>query len=221
MSELAASKGERTRHKLVATAARLFERQGYHATGLAEILEESGAPRGSLYFHFPGGKDELACAALGQAGAAWRARIESVLARAPNLGVAVDEVCKLLADDLAASGYEHGCPVAAVALEAPATSDTIRQAVEAHYTEWRELIVDRLATTAVAREPARQLAVFALAAIEGALLLAKAQRSRDPLITVGAMLRAMANLQLGLAEVKPSASRGVRAGRSRARSARR
>jgi len=59
-----ATKGERTRKKLVDATAALLRRQGYHATGLSDIVAESGAPRGSLYFHFPGGKDELARAAL-------------------------------------------------------------------------------------------------------------------------------------------------------------
>src|SRR6185503_8934161 len=111
----ATDKGERTRQKLVDATATLLRRQGYHATGLSEIVAESGAPRGSLYFYFPDGKDQLAVAALDQSGEEWRVRIEAAIAGAGDVGAAIDAIVTLLADDLEASGWEHGCPVAAVA----------------------------------------------------------------------------------------------------------
>ena len=187
-------KGERSRQKLVDATARLLQRQGYHATGLAQIVETSGAPRGSLYFCFPGGKEELACAALEAAGAGWRERIDEVVEAAPDLGAAVVAVCRLLADELVASSYELGCPVATVALEAAATSEAVRRTVEAHYAEWRDAIAARLERTGVARGVARQLATFALASIEGAMLLSKVSRDVQPLLTVGESLRAMVAL---------------------------
>lgn len=183
------TKGERTRKKLVDATAALLRRQGYHATGLSDIVAESGAPRGSLYFYFPGGKDELARAALAASGAEWRARIETAVANAQDLDGAIAAVIELLADDLEASGWDNGCPVAAVALEA--ISEPVRAAVAAHYAGWRDGIAERLATFGVPAGPARQLATIALAAIEGALLLARVQRSREPLEAVGAVLRTM------------------------------
>ena len=189
------TKGERTRKKLVAATAELLQRQGYHATGLAQIVAESGAPRGSLYFYFPDGKDQLAVAALDASSSEWRARIDATVAAAPDLGQAVEDVCRLLADDLAASDYQRGCPVAAVALEAAATSGPVRKAVEGHYAEWSDAIVERLTARGMPRDGARQLATFVLATVEGALLLAKVQRSREPLLVVGKMLRAMTALQ--------------------------
>ncbi len=185
------SKGERTRKKLVDATAALLRRQGYHATGLSDIVAESGAPRGSLYFYFPDGKDELARAALEAAGIEWRARVEAVLVGTTDLGHAIDAIVKLLADDLESSGWDHGCPVAAVALEA--TSDTVRKTVAAHYAAWLAAITRRLHDDfAVPQAVAAQLATVALASIEGALLLARVQRSREPLVTVGHALRAMA-----------------------------
>ena len=65
-------KGEQSRSRLLNATAQLLQRQGYHATGLSEIVEKSAAPRGSLYFYFPGGQEELACAALRQSGTRWR-----------------------------------------------------------------------------------------------------------------------------------------------------
>lgn len=183
------TKGERTRQKLVETTGTLLRRQGYHATGLAEIVAESGAPRGSLYFHFPGGKDELACAAVLAAGSEWRARLDSTIAEAVDLGSAVDAIICLLADDLEASGWDHGCPVAGVALESP--SEPVRRAVADHYTRWTDGIADRLAAFGLAPGVAQELSAVILCSLEGALLLARVTRNREPLITVGRSLRVM------------------------------
>ena len=189
----ALTKGERSRGKLVTATAELLRRQGYHATGLSEIVAESGAPRGSLYFYFPGGKDELACAALTVAGEEWRRRIAAAVEDTAELGAAIDAIVTLLADDLEASGYQHGCPAAAVALEA--TSEPVRQTVAAHYAAWEAAIADRLVAFGISRPIGTQLATVALAAIEGALLLAKVSRNRAPLATVGAALRSMMMMQ--------------------------
>ncbi|MBL0213884.1 MAG: TetR/AcrR family transcriptional regulator [Myxococcales bacterium] len=183
------SKGERTKQKLVAATGELLRRQGFHATGLADIVDESGAPRGSLYFYFPGGKDELAIAALRAESARWRARIEAVVARAPDLGGAITGIIEVLAEDLRASKFQHGCPVAAVALET--TSEPVRKTIAAHYAAWEAGIALHLEHHGIAAGPAKQLAVVALSTIEGALLLARVQRSTAPLTTVGVALRAM------------------------------
>lgn len=183
------SKGERTKKKLVDATAALLRRQGYHATGLSAIVDESGAPRGSLYFYFPGGKDELAVAALEASGEMWRTRVEAAVSAAADLPAAIDAVVDLLATDLVASDWQNGCPVAAVALES--TSDVVRAAVERHYARWQDEVTARIAGFGIAKPAAAQLATVALAAIEGALLLAKVQRSKAPLVAVGAALRAM------------------------------
>ena len=213
MTEL--TKGERTRKKLVDTTAALLRRQGYHATGLSTIVEESGAPRGSLYFYFPGGKDELARAALEASGEEWRARIEFAIAGARDVSTAIDQIVQLLGDDLEASGWDNGCPVAAVALET--TSGPLRETVAEHYATWQTTIAVTLVERfGVARPIAAQLATVALAAIEGALLLARVHRSRQPLVTVGNALRAMAAIAAQPAPTPPG-SRSSPARRSTVR----
>ena len=194
MTAAAPTKGERTRAKLVATTAELFQKQGYHATGLAQIIAESGAPRGSLYFYFPGGKEELAVAAIQASGAEWRARIEALVAGVPDLGDAVVAVCRALADELVASDYQLGCPLATVALEASTTSPAVREAVNAHWTGWRTAIAERLAAVGVAPVAARELATFVIASIEGALMLCKVGRDPQPLHAVAATLRSLVAL---------------------------
>lgn len=190
----AATKGERTRAKLTATAAELFQRQGYHATGLAQIVEESGAPRGSLYFHFPGGKEELAIAALRDAGTFWQQRIEAAIEAAPDLGAAVVAVCKLFADELAASDWQHGCPLATVALETSGSSEAVRLTCAEHFAGWERSIAARLEASGVDPEAALRMAMFSLATIEGALMLARVERSARPLEIVGEGLRSLVGL---------------------------
>jgi TetR/AcrR family transcriptional repressor of lmrAB and yxaGH operons len=188
------TKGERTRAKLTATAAELLQRQGYHATGLAQIVEESGAPRGSLYFHFPGGKEELAVAALRDAGDFWKQKIDDAIERAPDLGAGVVAVCKLFADALAASDWQLGCPLATVALEASASSEAVRTTCAEHFAGWEASIAARLAASGVDHEAALRMSTFALATIEGALLLARVERSSRPLEVVGDGLRNLVSL---------------------------
>ena len=185
------TKGERSRAKLVAATATLLQRQGYHATGLSQVVGESGAPRGSLYFYFPGGKEELACAALEESGEAQRQHLEALVAAAPDVGAAIQDVCRALGQDLAASNYEHGCPLATVALEAAATSDAVRAVCDTHFTRWEALIADRL--VAAGADPARadELATFTLGSIEGALLLAKIKRDVGPIEQAGKTLAAL------------------------------
>jgi TetR/AcrR family transcriptional regulator, lmrAB and yxaGH operons repressor len=186
-----ATKGERTRAKLTATAAELMQRQGYHATGLAQIVEESGAPRGSLYFHFPGGKEELAVAALRDVGAQWRRRIEDAIEDAPDLGAAIVAVCQMFADELEASNWQLGCPLATVALEASTSSEAVREVCADHFAGWEASIAARLVASGIGEDAALRMAMFALASVEGALMLARVERSPRPLEIVGEGLRSL------------------------------
>lgn len=188
---MSTAKGERSRARLVGATAALLQRQGYHATGLGQIVQESGAPRGSLYFYFPGGKEELACTALAESGEAMRQQLEAVIAAAPDPGAAVEDVCRVLGQALAGSGYAHGCPLATVALEAAADSDAVREVCATHYARWEHSIAARLCAAGAAPESAAELATFILATIEGALLLAKVKRDLGPLEQAGRMLAGM------------------------------
>jgi TetR/AcrR family transcriptional regulator, lmrAB and yxaGH operons repressor len=184
------SKGERSRKKLVDATATLLRRQGFHATGLSQIVTESGAPRGSLYFYFPGGKDDLACAALAASSDAWRAQILTAVAGAPDLGAALDAIITALGDELESSGWINGCPVATVALES--TSEPVHATVAAHFQRWIDASAELLIHFGIPKRRAHELALVALSALEGALLLARVTRSREPLIAVGRALHAMA-----------------------------
>ncbi|SDQ51643.1 TetR/AcrR family transcriptional regulator [Thermostaphylospora chromogena] len=177
-----------TRQRVLDTAAVLFQQQGYEATGLNQILTESGAPKGSLYFHFPGGKEQLATEALAMSGARLSRRLEDDLRQAATTAEAVDAIVNHLAERLVESDYAAGCPIATVALEATG-NETIRRTCDDAYRSWERIIADHLASRGVPQENAGPLATTVLATIEGALLLAKTRKDLAPLRDAAAVLR--------------------------------
>ncbi|MEV4310878.1 TetR/AcrR family transcriptional regulator [Actinocrispum sp. NPDC049592] len=170
-----------TRDRVLRTAATLFRAQGYHATGLNQVLAEGGAPKGSLYFHFPGGKEQLAVEALQLSAAEFGQELRTA--------GSLDGALKVLGDRLEASGFRDGCPVATVALDVASESDQIRAACESAYAMWERMIADALTARNVPN--ANDLAPVILAMIEGALLRARTQRSTAPLQQVGAYLKSL------------------------------
>ncbi|GAA1262594.1 TetR/AcrR family transcriptional regulator [Saccharothrix xinjiangensis] len=172
-----------TRDRVVRTAAHLFRAQGYHATGLNQVLAEGGAPKGSLYFHFPGGKEQLAVEAVTLSGADLRASLTSALDADPDPVEALRRVVELLGEGLLASDFRNGCPVTTVALDASAESEPIRLACEDAYASWQRAIADRVGD--------EDSATAVLAAVEGALVLARTRRSLAPLHAVAARLGAL------------------------------
>ena len=101
-----------TKTRMTVAAAQLFQRHGYHAVGFRRIVEESGAPRGSIYHHFPGGKEQLAVEAVALSGAAMLRTIEQVTAEAADVAGMLEGLAEVLAGWLETSAFEAGCPVA-------------------------------------------------------------------------------------------------------------
>jgi TetR/AcrR family transcriptional regulator, lmrAB and yxaGH operons repressor len=182
-------KGQRTKRRMLRAAAELFRRQGYDGTGLSEVLDESGAPRGSLYFHFPGGKDQLAAEAVTATGARIGKGIEALLESSDDVGQAVGRVVDSMATDLEESGYVRGCPIAAVTLDSASSTKQVREACRRSFDRWLLLLEGRLRGAGWSAEAAREEAVIILATLEGALTLARASRDPEPLRTVGRRIR--------------------------------
>ena len=174
---------------MLRTAAGLFRAQGYHATGLNQVLAEGGLPKGSLYFHFPGGKEQLAVESLQRSGEELCAGIAGMLAATADPAEAVDRVLALLGEHLVATDFREGCPVASVALDAAARSEPIRIACTDVYDSWERLVAQHLCT--VGLPDADGLATVLVAAVEGAVLLARTRRDVTPLQTVGTHMRAL------------------------------
>src|SRR4051812_42417385 len=116
------AKAPDSKEKTVAAALRLFSRRGYHGTALHDILDEAGSPRGSLYFHFPRGKEEIGEAASGLAARAVRQLISDAAETSPNVQNFLARIVRTMASNLENSGHSEGCPIATTALETAAQS---------------------------------------------------------------------------------------------------
>lgn len=173
-----------TRDRLIRTTARLLRTQGYGATGLNQIMAEADAPKGSMYFHFPGGKEQLAAAALDRFAERVGAGIARGVAGADTVAAAVGEFFDAEIARLERSGFVDGCPVATVALDASAAHDALAASTGAAFRDWTALLAEAL--EAEGRTPAAAHAASTLffATFEGALVMAKAQRSIEPMTTV-------------------------------------
>jgi len=176
----------------VRATARLLQRQGYSATGLNEIVALSGAPRGSLYFHFPGGKRELAVAAMQRSGGRLRDAIAAVLAGSGDLGAGLAALVDTLAAGLLASEYRDGCPIATVALETASEAPELRTAAAAVFDSWLEAIAAHLRAGGFDAPAAERRSLLVLSSIEGALILARARGNLTPLEAVREELLALA-----------------------------
>ncbi len=175
--------------RMVQSAAVLFREQGYSGTGFRDVIEHSGAPRGSIYHHFPGGKAQLAGEAVRYASDTVATRIE----RATGEG---DPVAALRAyvggwrRTLERSDFRAGCPIVAVAVEAHEQPE-LAAAVVAAFSRWEGMFAKVLREAGVGRARAARLATLTVASIEGAVVLCRARHDTRPLDDVGRELEAV------------------------------
>ncbi|MBB5079052.1 TetR/AcrR family transcriptional regulator [Nonomuraea endophytica] len=170
-------KGAETRERLLDATQGLVEAAGYFGAGLNQVIAVSGAPRGSLYFHFPGGKDQLVAESVRRAGREIGEAMERLADTAPTVADFAEGMLRHLGERLEESGWSKGCPVATVALETAATSDPLQQVCSQVYRSWEDALRARLE----GRPDADDVAVTVLALVEGALLLARTHRDLEPL----------------------------------------
>ena len=177
-----------TRDRLVETSAELFRKQGYAATGVKQIITNAQAPFGSLYHHFPGGKEELGAEAIRTSGALYELLIPAVFDPAPNLVTGVRDFFAGAAAHLEETNYADACPIATIALETSSTSEPMRLACADVFERWIAAGAARHEDGGLTDEQARELTIAMLAALEGAFVLARALRTTEPLAIAGEMV---------------------------------
>jgi AcrR family transcriptional regulator len=175
------AKATDSKGKTLVAAARLFRQQGYHGTALQDILAAAGSPRGSLYFHFPKGKEEIGAAALSIAGEAVRQAIADAAETSESAEMFVIRVARDMASDLEKSGFKEGCPIATAALETSAQSDVLGAAARNAFQKWELEIKRGLFRFGIPAGEADLTATLVLSQLEGALLLARTYRSLEPM----------------------------------------
>lgn len=170
------------REKMVQTAAGLYSRRGVEGTSFNDVIRASRAPRGSIYHHFPRGKSQLAEEAIRWAGDYILDRTTTAL-QADDPIAAIGSLRREWAGVLRGSEFEAGCTIVAAALEG-ARQPTVRDAAAAVFASWEKVLSSALCRRGVAGARARAIATLIVASIEGAIILARAQRSLVPLESV-------------------------------------
>jgi TetR/AcrR family transcriptional regulator, lmrAB and yxaGH operons repressor len=181
---------EGTREHMIETTASLVHRRGFYGTSLNEILTESGAPRGSLYYHFPGGKEELVLEATRQGVAMVTQLLKEALTGSPDIAEGVRAFVEAAAHMLRDSGYVFGCPVAPIVLDSPESSALAEVCQEA-LEEWERVLVNGLGSAGIEHGHAESLATVIVCCLEGGLILARARRDIAPLDAVAEELASM------------------------------
>jgi AcrR family transcriptional regulator len=174
------------RERMVASAVDLLARRGLQATSISEVLEHSGAPRGSVYHHFPEGKDQMIGAALDAAGG--RA-IELLDLKA---GASAEEIAAWFLhvwhEVLVRSKFEAGCAVLAVAVAAE--SPELLEHTARVFRTWRRRLAELLVQGGLEAGDAARFAATLVASSEGAVVLARAEQSLEPFDLVADQLMA-------------------------------
>ncbi|ETW24779.1 TetR/AcrR family transcriptional regulator [Mycobacterium gastri] len=190
------------RERMVVSAALLIRERGARATAISDVLQHSGAPRGSAYHYFPGGRTQLLCEAVDYAGE----HIAAIITEPRGSLGLLDTLIGWYREQLLASDFRAGCPIAAVAVEAGEGADSERMApviehAAAVFDRWSDLVAQRFVSDGIPAARADELAMHSVSALEGALLLARVRRDLTPLESVHRQLHRL--LLAELPEGKP------------------
>lgn len=182
------------RSQILQTTRDLLEKQGYHGTGLNEIVKQSGAPKGSLYYYFPNGKEQITAEAVHQSGQKTAERIRDELTSRSEAASAIHDFIQRVADHVERSGFAAGSPLTAVAMETAKTSERINEACRAAYSMLQGAFKEKLLENQYSASKADELATFITASIEGGIILSRTYHTADPLRRVAKQLKVLLSL---------------------------
>ena len=177
-----------TRDRIVLAATRLFQQRGYHAVTTAEILGEARAPRGSMYHHFPLGKEQIAIAAVARI----RGDVMALLRKLQADGSSLEDTIRTMTDGMArwlrASAWREGTMLASAAIGAVPDLPKLHAAIRDALDEWRDHLTGRLVADGWSKPGARTMSQTILAGIEGAMILARIEQDERIVTHVAATL---------------------------------
>ncbi|MGC7098783.1 TetR/AcrR family transcriptional regulator [Amycolatopsis lurida] len=181
--------GRPPRERMVYSAAQLVRAQGVAATGVRDVVEHAGAPRGSFQHYFPGGKDQLVGEAL-----LWSAEFAAqhasayAKARKPTPAGLFAHLAKQWKDEFSRRGFERGCPVMATAADLAGGDSAVVEPLRAALERWELAVAEQLERMDLPKRKARRLATLMISTLEGAIMAARIRRDVAPLTTVVAEL---------------------------------
>lgn len=186
-----------TRDRLLQTGERLFQLQGYAATGLKQLAAEAAAPWSSMYHFFPGGKEQMGAEIIRYAAERYAAKIDEAFAAFADPVDAVAAIFRVECAILEGSDFRNGCPVASVTLDVASTVEALRQPCAEAFAAWIAAIARGFVAGGVEVQKAEDIAAYVLAALEGAIVLSRAAKNTNPLQRSGEAVRRGLRAQLG------------------------
>jgi TetR/AcrR family transcriptional repressor of lmrAB and yxaGH operons len=178
-----------SRERMIRTTGRLLRKQGYHGTGLNQIVTEADAPKGSMYFHFPGGKVQLAAEAIDWFSDRVMVALHDLVEEGGSQAEGLASYLERVAERFEAAGYADGCAVATVAAEAAPTEPVLADATGRALRSWVGAISTGLQGEGHPEDEAHRLASAAISLIEGAIVCARGTQSPDPLRQAAAVIQ--------------------------------
>jgi TetR/AcrR family transcriptional repressor of lmrAB and yxaGH operons len=170
----------RSKERIEGAAAELMSRDGYRGTGLKAISDAAQLPYGSIYHHFPGGKEEIAATAISSMGTVIGLLLEGLFAEGLGRST-LQAMFEFMAERLEGSDWNDGCTIGTPALDGSSESRAVREASRQAFGQMIEPMAAALVRQGASRADALEVATTILAAYEGATMLARAQQSRAPL----------------------------------------
>jgi AcrR family transcriptional regulator len=174
-----------TKERILDATAALFLRYGYTGTGLKAIVAAANAPFGSLYHHFPGGKQELGVEVIQRSGAMYGELVMSVFDAAPDILTGVADCFSGAAAVLVATDYADACPIETVALEVASSNEPLRIATAEVFESWIAAATTRFEAAGLDGAHARELAIAFVNLLEGAFILCRSTRTTEALKVAG------------------------------------
>jgi AcrR family transcriptional regulator len=179
------TKARPTKERILDVTAEMFRRYGYTGTGLKQVVAEANAPFGSLYHHFPGGKQELGAQVIRRSGHMYYDLVMAIFDAAPDPVTGIADVFAGAAAVLEETDYADACPIATVALEVASTSEPLREATAEVFESWITGMAGRLAGLGLTDAKARELTTFLIITLEGAFILCRAAKHTEAMDVAG------------------------------------
>jgi TetR/AcrR family transcriptional regulator, lmrAB and yxaGH operons repressor len=180
------------REDILSAATELFRARGYDGVGIAELLETAAAPRGSLYFHFPGGKEQIGAEVVARVGESVAQRFRGLHESGVDLDQYVVIVFKTTAKECKDRGYLASCPMAAIAAGLSSGNPKLAVAVRDAFESWEQEMAAAAEARGMSAKNAQIFASAMLAAMEGAFVVSKAQARPTAHINASTAMRALA-----------------------------
>lgn len=196
MSDGKATSTHETRQRILNAGTELFRRSGYTGTGMKQIAEAAGAPFGSIYHFFPGGKAQLGEEVIRTSGGVYLGLITALMTPYEDRVAATADAFAAAAGTLAELDFADPCPIATVALEVASTNEALRQATSEVFDSWIERLAAYYAQGGMPEPVARETAGSVIALLEGAFMLGRAARSTAPVRAAGTAAAAIVRAAL-------------------------